>query len=312
MKITGLEGNVLVDFLVDTQGNVRQAYAIRSNNPAFEPGALAAVRRWHFQPGLKDGNPVVCHMQVPIVFEIPGNRGSDLFSITASGKKLPAEFRVDTPPKVKGVVLPVYPVSLLAQHISGEGTVVAFIDQRGRVIHAMVTHASRPEFGYALQAAISACEFEPAMRDGKPAATLIRREEKFNWEMLTDHLDPNAIGSDQSLLRTLQRHPERFASARELSAPIRPLGRRAPTFPPDVAAVTSTGEALIEFVIDYDGHARVPRIVSATRPEFGYAAVQAVAYWDFEPPLQGKKHVMTKVQIPIRFSVREDSNPKTG
>jgi len=45
--------------------------------------------------------------------------------------------------------------------------------------------------------------------------------------------------------------------------------------------------------------------VSATAPEFGYAAAQAVATWRYEPPLLDGKPVIARVQIPVSFTVHD-------
>jgi TonB family protein len=65
---TGQGGEVLVDFVVGTDGSVINATAISSSDKAFEASAVEAVGQWLFQPGQKDGNVVNTHMQVPIVY----------------------------------------------------------------------------------------------------------------------------------------------------------------------------------------------------------------------------------------------------
>jgi len=65
---TGQTGQVLVDFVVGTDGSVINATAISSSDKAFEASAVEAVSQWLFQPGQKDGNVVNTHMQVPIVY----------------------------------------------------------------------------------------------------------------------------------------------------------------------------------------------------------------------------------------------------
>ena len=65
---TGREGDVLVDFVVGTDGSVINPSAISSSDKGFEPSAVAAVSQWLFQPGQKDGNVVNTHMQVPVVY----------------------------------------------------------------------------------------------------------------------------------------------------------------------------------------------------------------------------------------------------
>jgi TonB family protein len=58
---------------------------------------------------------------------------------------------------------------------------------------------------------------------------------------------------------------------------------------------------VIDFVIDRDGRARLPQIISATSEEFGWAAATAVAQWVFRPPLRGGQPVDIKVRIPFSF-----------
>jgi len=66
-------GEVVVDFVVSTEGRVVGAKAIRSTLPHFEVAAVAAVERWLFKPGVKNHQYVDTHMQVPVVFSLAGD-----------------------------------------------------------------------------------------------------------------------------------------------------------------------------------------------------------------------------------------------
>lgn len=70
MRRAGITGEVLVGFIVDSNGDVREAYAIRSTQREFEAAAIQAVSKWKFRPGKKGGRNVNTRMQVPIVFSI--------------------------------------------------------------------------------------------------------------------------------------------------------------------------------------------------------------------------------------------------
>ena len=70
MRRAGIAGEVVVDFIVDTNGDVQNAYALRSSQREFEAAAVAAVSKWKFKPGRKGGRDVPTHMQVPIVFTL--------------------------------------------------------------------------------------------------------------------------------------------------------------------------------------------------------------------------------------------------
>lgn len=70
-KRRGVEGKVEVRFLVDKKGRVSQVSLIQAEpEGVFEESALKAVRKWRFEPGKKDGQPVATWVQVPIRFEL--------------------------------------------------------------------------------------------------------------------------------------------------------------------------------------------------------------------------------------------------
>ncbi len=70
MRRAGIAGEVTVDFIVDSNGNVQNAYALRSSQREFELPAVQAVSKWKFKPGRKGGHNVNTHMQIPIVFSL--------------------------------------------------------------------------------------------------------------------------------------------------------------------------------------------------------------------------------------------------
>lgn len=58
MRNAGIEGEVAVEFIVDTNGNVRNPFVVRSTHREFEDAALQAISKWRFRPGRKDGRIV--------------------------------------------------------------------------------------------------------------------------------------------------------------------------------------------------------------------------------------------------------------
>src|SRR4051812_14771624 len=70
MRRAGIAGEVVVDFIVDSNGDVQNAYALKSSQREFEAAAIQAVSKWKFKPGRKGGRNVNTHMQVPIVFTL--------------------------------------------------------------------------------------------------------------------------------------------------------------------------------------------------------------------------------------------------
>jgi TonB family protein len=70
MRRAGVSGEVLVDFIIDTDGNVKGAFAAQSSQREFEAAAIEAVNKWKFHPAIKNGHPVFTHMQTPITFSL--------------------------------------------------------------------------------------------------------------------------------------------------------------------------------------------------------------------------------------------------
>lgn len=65
----GLSGEVVVRALVGTDGRPRQIEILRSSaHRELDDAALQAVRRWRFDPAMRDGQPVAQTVHVPFAF----------------------------------------------------------------------------------------------------------------------------------------------------------------------------------------------------------------------------------------------------
>lgn len=70
MRRAGITGEVLVEFIVDSNGEVRNPFAVRSTQREFETAAVQAISKWKFRPGRKGGRAVNTRMQQPISFSL--------------------------------------------------------------------------------------------------------------------------------------------------------------------------------------------------------------------------------------------------
>jgi protein TonB len=61
-------GKVVLLFIVDERGRVQNPRVQSSSDPIFERPALAAVRRWRFEPGKRESEPVSFRMKLPMSF----------------------------------------------------------------------------------------------------------------------------------------------------------------------------------------------------------------------------------------------------
>ncbi len=67
----GIEGRVIVQFIVDEEGNVTNPQVVRSaGQGGLDEAALNAIRQMKFTPGMQRGRPVRVQMTQPVIFRL--------------------------------------------------------------------------------------------------------------------------------------------------------------------------------------------------------------------------------------------------
>ena len=74
MSRAGISGEVVVEFIINTNGDVVQTQIIRSSHREFEQPAMLAVQKWKFKPGRKGGRPVNVRAQQPLEFNLDDSK----------------------------------------------------------------------------------------------------------------------------------------------------------------------------------------------------------------------------------------------
>ena len=69
-KKAGVEGRVIVQFVVDEEGNVLDPQVVRGLGAGLDEEALRAVQQAKFSPGQQRGQPVKVRMSLPITFRL--------------------------------------------------------------------------------------------------------------------------------------------------------------------------------------------------------------------------------------------------
>lgn len=69
LRRAGVSGNVIVDLIIDSKGDVQNAYAFTSSERGFEAPAVDAVRTSVFETGTKGGRPVNAHLRMSAQFD---------------------------------------------------------------------------------------------------------------------------------------------------------------------------------------------------------------------------------------------------
>jgi TonB family protein len=285
LRLSGNKGEVVVDFIVDPNGDVVRADVSQSSHPDFEAPAVEAVLKWKFKPGLKDGHPVYVHMKVPMYFQlrmgVQDERLPDRFKGGVdpwvipphAPKEAPAEFQYDEAPKPLLTSAPVYPYDLLVKKVKGKASVTFVVDTLGRPHVIRVEGASLPEFGASAAAMIEAWKFEPARKNGLPCMAILRKDQDF--ELNAEDFPVN--DSAERLLKVLKKTPSPILEDfRGLDAPLKGRFTPSPVVPDSARKANARAEAVVDFIVDHAGHAQLPQVISATNPEFGWAAATAV------------------------------------
>lgn len=70
LKMSGVQGEVVVQFMVNKNGKVEDPVVIRSSHGGFEEAAIQAILKWKFKPGTKGGKPVATRMQQRLDFNL--------------------------------------------------------------------------------------------------------------------------------------------------------------------------------------------------------------------------------------------------
>jgi TonB family protein len=224
-------------------------------------------------------------MEYPVSFQSFGAKPADVLAANhleivgdASGTQLPVMLNQ-----------PVYPRDQL---LAGTGATVAAeftVNTDGIVEDIVILEAKGTDFEATLRAAIESWVFQPE-RGEKASAIRFR---------VTHEFSPDA--AEARLASLLQPDGGGIKGPAGLDQKLKPLWRGFPVYPQQLLAEHPSGRALIEFVIDRDGRARMPRVVETTAPEFGWAGAAAIAQWVFERPLRGGQPVDVTVRVPVEF-----------
>jgi protein TonB len=68
-KQARIQGDVVIDSVIDTQGRVTQMRVV-SGSPLLVEAAMQGLAQWRYQPTLLNGEPVAVEMLVTVHFQL--------------------------------------------------------------------------------------------------------------------------------------------------------------------------------------------------------------------------------------------------
>jgi TonB family protein len=289
----GLGGTVVFRCTVDPEGKASMLRVLRASHADLVLAAAAAFPSWRFTPGKQGDLNVASELAGEVSYtDILTPSRQDV--LAANGITAPDGSVPEAAPQPLLMVDPVWPYDALIKGEGGSATVAFTVAPNGYVSEVTVKEATQPAFGAALLAAVSSSRFEPAIVNGRGAEVQLLRRVDFKPV-------PLDAGDDDGLTRLVGLvRQDAIKGGQGLDGKLVPLYRIAPAKPLH-AASGDKGDAVIEFVIDRDGRARLPKIVSASREEYGWAAATAISQWVFSAPTRGGKPTEHRVQLPVVF-----------
>jgi TonB family protein len=201
----------------------------------------------------------------------------------------------------------VYPFDLAKAGTTGTAEITYFVDPTGKTITLKVVKATKPEFGLAAIAVLEQARYSPQINDKT------KKPEKSVEQRITLPFNKEKI--DTEALEMLAKPEGVLFNVAELdSKSITPIAAMPhPNFPEALAKKkVATGEARIEIIIDKTGVVRVPRIVSASEPEFGWSAATMALTYQFSRPVKDGKPVAVKLTLPFKFNLADDLAAAAG
>jgi TonB family protein len=184
LRAAGIEGTVLVKFVVDTNGraDMQSFRVVKASHDAFATAVREALPDMRFHPARVGGHAVKQLITMPFSFSLVGNEKSrtgatvgppaiprqpQIFYETSADDSMPQWVAANAPPT--------YPNQLRAANIAGQVEVKFVVREDGKVDmnSFLVIKSDHEAFTAAVRKAAERWQFRPAMKNGKPVARLM-------------------------------------------------------------------------------------------------------------------------------------------
>jgi TonB family protein len=156
-----IQGQVVVRFVIDKEGNTTDVFAIEGD-PLLRDAAVAAVKQWKFKPYLLNGEPIQVETNATLGFKLnpPLDPGP------------PGKLRVSQDVAERDIlrkVNPVYPAVAVINHIHGIVILSGTIDTKGNMVDVKPV-SGHPVLVDAAVQAVKQWKYKPYMLNGQPVA----------------------------------------------------------------------------------------------------------------------------------------------
>jgi TonB family protein len=187
-------GIASVAIAVDDKGQLTDYLITAYTHPAFADSAVAALKKWKFEPAMIRGNPRNSKADLTFKFAV---EGVVVVSVSAASVGEMLEYklaplseaysactlaqldRIPTPTKI---VNPQYPGQLARSSRGGHVSVEFYIDEQGHVRMPSVsreTIEANEELSAVAVSAVAQWQFDPPLSKGRPVLVLAKQDFTF-------------------------------------------------------------------------------------------------------------------------------------
>lgn len=305
MRGRKLSGKVLFKAIVTETGDLTGSTILAASHSDFVLPALASLQKWKFKPKTQGDLALSDEVEGAVSFSAEEASPADV--LVANGITMPDGSAPELPAVIVVACDAVWPIEAILAGTDGSATVDFTITPKGTVRDVAVVSATQHDLGQSLLAAMETWvfapqsdamdAFAPRVRNTALSETRMRRTLAFTA--------PNEAGGahEREAVRLITALREgTIQGAKGLDRKPTPIYRAMPHYPGIfVGREAPSGQAVVDVVIDREGRVRLPRIVSASQPEFGWAAATAAAQWVFQAPTRAGAPTEVKVRIPFDF-----------
>ena len=187
-KKAGVQGRVILQFVVDKDGSIKDVSTLRGVNPDLDKEAIRVIQSMpNWKPGMQKGKPVSVKYTVPIAFSLPSeeiDKIDEMIVVGYQNTKTPdnaeAYETVEQMPQFPGGTTGLmqylaknvkYPVDAQKEGIQGKVFVQIIVDENGKVSNAKIVQGISPSLdAEALRVVYNMPQWRPGMKDGKPVS----------------------------------------------------------------------------------------------------------------------------------------------
>ena len=296
----GVEGRVIVQFVVDEHGNVRDTQVLRGVGAGLDEEATRVISEHaEFTPGRQDGKPAAVRLSIPIVFKL-----NDEFESLSeqSSEKQDVYVIVEQWPELIGGLSGLqakvkYPEIARKANVEGRVIVQFIVDENGNVRDTEVLRGVGAGLDEEATRVISEhAEFIPGHRDGKPVAVRLSIPIAFKLDDEFESLSEQS-SEKQNVYEIVEQRPELIGGIGGLQAKV--------MYPEIARKANVEGRVIVQFIVDENGNARdteILRGVGAGLDEEASRVIMEEA--KFIPGRQSGRAIPVRMSLPIVFKLR--------